>query len=201
MSLFNYITNLLGLKDNNIIFNDNIESEQIRGITYKVLFAKLTYKANSCPFCNATSNLIIKYGTKTSKIKLLPLNGNPAILNLKKQRFLCKKCNHTFTAKTNIVDQHCYISNIVKQHILSNLTKKISEKDIAFMNYVSHSTVTRCIDNDFKKFLPDLDCLPKQLCFDEFKSTKDIKGAMSFVYCDADTHKIIDIVETATLYA
>ena len=199
MSLFNYITNLLGLKDNNIIFNDNIETEEIRGITYKVIFGKLTYKADSCPCCNASGDSIIKHGTKSSKIRLLPINGLPAILNLKKQRFLCKECNHTFTAKTNIVDEHCYISNIVKQHILSNLTKKISEKDIAFMNYVSHSTVTRCIDNDFKQFLPDLDYLPKQLCFDEFKSTRDIKGAMSFVYCDADTHKIIDIVENRQL--
>jgi transposase len=27
--------------------------------------------------------------------------------------------------------------------------------------------------------------LPKHLSFDEFKSTKDVNGAMSFIYCDS----------------
>ncbi|MDF0232348.1 hypothetical protein O0K70_08975 [Staphylococcus pseudintermedius] len=38
------------------------------------------------------------------------------------------------------------------------------------------------------------DALPEHLAFDEFKSTKDVEGAMSFIYCDSVTHDIIDIL-------
>ncbi|MFB3187549.1 hypothetical protein PF254_07555 [Staphylococcus pseudintermedius] len=36
--------------------------------------------------------------------------------------------------------------------------------------------------------------LLEHLAFDEFKSTKDVKGAMSFIYCDSVTHDVIDIL-------
>ncbi|WP_022818988.1 transposase [Fusobacterium russii] len=39
----------------------------------------------------------------------------------------------------------------------------------------------------------------EKLCFDEFKSTKDADGAMSFIYCDAETSKVIDIIEDRKL--
>ena len=48
-------------------------------------------------------------------------------------------------------------------------------------------------------FTPDFDSLPKSLCFDEFKSTKDAKGAMSFLFCDASNHRLLDIVENRQL--
>ncbi|SCT28027.1 transposase [Staphylococcus caeli] len=38
------------------------------------------------------------------------------------------------------------------------------------------------------------DILPSHLSFDEFKSTKDVEGAMSFIYCDGSTHEILDIL-------
>lgn len=56
------------------------------------------------------------------------------------------------------------------------------------MNYVSHSTVFRAVDNCFTEFIPKHQVLPAHLMFDEFKSTKDIKGSMSFIFADATTH-------------
>lgn len=201
MPITNYILNLLGIKDNNIVFSNKQEQIKVKDVIYQKLFASLTYEPLCCQACGTINDKsIIKYGFKTSNIKLLPTAGNPCFLSLKKQRFLCKECNQTFTASTNIVDEHCYISNQIKQHILCDLTKKISEKDIAHMNFVSHSTVSRCIDQDFKSFSPDLNHLPENLCFDEFKSTKDAKGAMSFIFCDAKTHDVIDIVENRQFY-
>jgi transposase len=38
------------------------------------------------------------------------------------------------------------------------------------------------------------------LCFDEFKPTKDAEGAMNFIFADAYTHKVVDIVEDRRLY-
>lgn len=72
-------------------------------------------------------------------------------------------------------------------------------KDIAFDNFVSSNTVARILAKFDNSFNVDFNFLPKHLCFDEFKSTRDAKGAMSFVFCDADNHKIIDIVENRQL--
>lgn len=201
MSITNYIIKLLGIKDKNIAFTEEQKEVRIKDVLYTKLFAKLTYEPSCCQACGIVNEKsIIRYGFKTSVIKLLPTSGNPCLLSLKKQRFLCKECGQTFSANTSVVDRNCYISNMVKQHILVDLTKKISEKDIASTNFVSHSTVSRCIDQDFKSFSPDLNSLPENLCFDEFKSTRDARGAMSFIFCDADTHDVIDIVENRQFY-
>ncbi|RSU07613.1 hypothetical protein CBF29_13405, partial [Vagococcus elongatus] len=41
---------------------------------------------------------------------------------------------------------------------------------------------------------PDFQHLPENLCFDEFKSVKHVTNKMSFIFCDAATRKIIDIL-------
>lgn len=201
MSNINHFTlNLLSIKDQNITFLSDITTKKVKNITYTVIKAKLSYEADCCPKCgNYDSSRIIKYGSKVSTIKLLPNNGSPSLLELKKQRFFCKECGETFIAATSLVDKYCYISNAVKSHILDNLTLKQSEKDIARANYVSHSTVSKCVDQSYRLYAPDFNVLPEHLSFDEFKSTKDAKGAMSFILCDLDSSEIIDIVENRQL--
>ena len=200
MSHNDYITNLLDLKDKNISISNKISTKTVRGISYKVIEGTLSYDADCCPVCGSVNeSTIIKYGSKSSDIKILPISGFPTILRLRKQRFYCKSCDSTFSAKSPIVEKNCFISNSVKQKITIYLSKKISEKDIAEMHNVSHSTVSRIVDNAFTQFTPKKNYLPKHLMFDEFKSTKDAKGAMSFIFCDADKHEIIDIVENRQL--
>lgn len=188
------------MEDKNIIFSEKITERKRKAIVYKVFHATLSYSPTCCEKCgNAEPKDIIKHGAKISRIKLLSIAGNPSLLALRKQWFLCKSCKQTFVASTSLVKKHCFISNSVKQHILDNLTYKISEKDIAKMHFVSHSTVSKCIDSQFSAFRPDFDSLPESLCFDEFKSTKNAKVAMSFIFCDAATHQLIDIVENRHL--
>lgn len=201
MSMTNFITEFLQLKDLNISISKEISYMTKRNVKYTLLSGVLTYLPDVCPVCGSVNEncSIIKHGTKSSDIKLLPCNGNPTYLRLKKQRFLCKECGSTFSAKTDLVDTNCYISKQVKLHIIDNLRLKISEKDIAHMNYVSHSTVFRAVDNCFTEFIPKHQVLPAHLMFDEFKSTKDIKGSMSFIFADATTHMILDIVPNRQL--
>ena len=59
-----------------------------------------------------------KNGKKTSTITLLKIMEMPAYLELQKQRFYCKSCDSHFTAKSNIVDAHCFISNKTKLAVL-----------------------------------------------------------------------------------
>ena len=198
MPTIDFITKLLGIKDENITFSGKITKEYKKNILYNVIHGNLSYVPDHCDKCGCVNeNLsIIKYGNKTSDIKLLDCNGNPTIIRLKKQRFLCKHCGCTFSARTSLVRPNCYISRTVKLKIVDQLSMKVSEKDIANMNRVSPSTVGRIIDNNFEAHKPDRKYLPKHLLFDEFNSTKDAKGAMSFLYVNADTHNIEDILES-----
>ncbi len=193
MSQNYFIKNLLNIKDENIFFeNFNFEEKFIKNIKTKILYAILSYEAEECPHCHA--HKVIKYGFKTSSIKMMKISGFNCILKLKKQRFLCNKCKKTFSAETSLVSKNCCISNSVKLAVTLKLKKNISEKDIAQFFSVSHNTVNRIIDNSFKFHIPDFNYLPRILCFDEFKSTKDCEGYMSFIIYDAENKKVIDIL-------
>ena len=201
MSNTNYITNILNLKDNNIIFKENFyKEEKINGITNKIFEGFLSYKPKYCPKCGVLfDNNFEKHGFIISNIKLPKVSGFNTILKLHKQRYLCKHCNKAFTLNSNITDYGCYISNNIKYNIALDLTKKRSEKDIAIDNNVSPNTVERVMDSYydskklFKNYLPDV------LLFDEFKSVKSASGHMSFHLCNGITGNTIDIVEDRRL--
>ena len=187
------IKNLLNIKDKNIFFTQTgVSVENFKGISSKIIHAKLSYSPDKCPHCQAKD--IIKWGSKTSNIRLLKVLGYNTILRLQKQRFRCKECEKTFVAETDLVEKYCSISNDVKLAITLELQKNISEKDIASNFNVSPNTVNRIINSFFKEHLPSKNYLPEALCFDEFKATKDCEGAMAFIYCDANTGKIINIL-------
>lgn len=200
MSFNNFTTKMLSITDANIIFSDEIYEKKINNLNTLVFNATLTYKSNHCPKCgNCDNKKIIKHGSKNSIVRILPVNGQPAAIELKKQRFLCKECKSTFMAETSLIKKFNSISNRLKMNILNNLALKISETDIAKLNHVSHSTVSRYIDNSFNSYKPDFLSLPKNISFDEFKSTKDAKGSMSFIFTDSQNKRIIDIVENRQL--
>lgn len=193
-----FITNLLNIKDKNLNFSNGIYHKVIKGVTYTVLTAKLEYSEQVCPNCGSNHNLI-KYGFKSSIVRCSRAGEHPVLIDLKKQKMYCKDCNKYFLLESKIVDKHCNIYNQVKKHIFTDLTKKISIKDIARDNNISTTSVARFLARFDNYFNVDFRTLPKHLCFDEFKSTKDAKGAMSFIYCDADNNKIVDIVENRQL--
>lgn len=202
MSHHHSIRNLLNIKDENIYFDENFCSEEtIKGVKSKVFHGTLTYQPKACYVCgHVFDNQIIKHGFKTSVIKMTSVSGFHTYLKLRKQRYFCKHCHSTFTLKTNVVSKNCYISNNTKLSIAFQAKDKISEKDIAKNHNVSPSTVSRVITRFYDYHKPNYNYLPKHLCFDEFKSVKSAAGAMSFIFCDSETGKIVDIVEDRRLH-
>ncbi|MDT2507945.1 transposase family protein, partial [Enterococcus avium] len=146
-----------------------------------------------CECCGYDS--VIHHGYKDSWIQLLPYQEVSTYLHLYKQRFYCKQCHHTFSAKTYYVAENCYLSQALKFAIAVDLKKKISMKDIAQRYLVSAKTVERVLDSFFEEPRLKPNYLPKHLLIDEFKGTKDCQGAMCFILSDADTGKIFDILE------
>jgi transposase len=201
MSNQNYIINILNLKDNNLNFYENFYyEEKIKGITHKIFEAYLSYNPNFCPKCGVLfDDKFEKHGFITSNIKIPDVSGFKSILKLHKQRYLCKHCNKAFTLTTDIVNYGCFISNNTKHKIANDLTKKRSEKDIAFDNNVSPNTVERVMDSYYETQKLYKHYLPEVLSFDEFKSVKSADGAMSFHMCNGITGQTIDIVEDRRL--
>ena len=201
MSTYNYITEMLELKEKNIIFKENCYyKEKIKGIEHKIFEGYLTYQPDSCPKCGVIfDENFEKHGFITSNVKIPNVSGFKTILKLHKQRYLCKHCNKAFTLTTSIVNYGCFISNNTKHKIAVDLTKKRSEKDIAFDNNVSPNTVERIIDSYYETQKLYKHHLPEVLSFDEFKSVKTADGAMSFHMCNGVTGQTIDIIEDRRL--
>lgn len=200
MTYSHSIRKTFNIKDQNIIFSEDhtkLSDKKINGVTYQVFEARLTYIPKACEKCGIKNHdySVIKHGTKTSTIKLGNIMFQPALLHLKKQRFLCKACDQTFTASTSLVEKHCYISNIIKSHIALELQEIQSMKAIANRVVVSSHTVIRVLNNLIENLNPNPNALPEHLSFDEFKSVKEAEGAMSFIYTDSRSHDLIDIIE------
>jgi len=136
-----------------------------------------------------------RHSFKESWIQLVPYQEVPTYLHLYKQRFYCKNCHRTFSAKTYYVAKNCYLSQSLKFTIAVDLKKKISMKDIASRYFVSSKTIERVLNSLFKEPCRNLNYLPNHLLIDEFKGTSDCEGAMCFIISDADTSKIFDILD------
>ena len=194
----NIISKTLQLKDQNIIFSlDMFEEKVHKGMKSLFYFAKLTYEPSACPECGIKKcgANIVKNGTRTSTLTLTKVSALPAFLKLKKQRFFCRECRSSFTAKSSIVNEHCFIANRVKQLIADKATGTITKKYIAEECNVSEHTVQRVIHDvasDIRQ--RPTDALPKHLSFDEFKSVSSVDASMSFICLDNTSHRLVDIV-------
>ena len=183
MRLIKNTTELIGIKDQNIIISLVFETD-----THIEIQAKLDYPAPSCPHCHGK---MIKYDfQKNSKIPLLEQAGTPTLLRLKKRRFQCKSCRRVTVAETSIVEKNCQISNLVRQKVTQLLTEKVSLTDIARRLRVSTSTVYRKLDQfTFKKHY---DKLPAIMSWDEFGFKK---GDLAFVAQNYETNELITILD------
>lgn len=198
MAHIHSIRNILEIKDKNIEIENKMTEEICKDTKSILFYGTLTYTPAGCMNCgivNESHADIVKNGTKTSTIKLGQLNFKPVLLKLKKQRFLCKHCKTTFSAQTSLVDRNCFISNPLKTLIALELVEEQSMTLIAKHLNVSVSTVIRQLVKAGEALRPSRNDLPLHLGFDEFKSVKQVSGAMSFIFIDNIKHEVIDIVE------
>lgn len=196
MTHTDYTKILLNIKDQNIhLYENYLETKKVKGIETRIIHAYLTYEVHKCPICKQ-KECVIKWNWKRNcKIISTKVANYNTIIFLDKQRFKCKHCNHTFIATSPLVDKYCNISNNTKLSIKLDLMDKISEKDIAKRNNVSHNSVNRIIDSiSNKKVLPG--ALPSIINIDEFKATKNTKGKMAFHIINNKTGKTFDIIES-----
>ena len=174
MEQLNFITNILGIKDKNIIILDYLDAG-----THKEIIAKLDYPTPKCLDCQGQ---MAKYDfQKESKIPYLECAGYKTLIRLRKRRFRCKVCGKIAVAETSLVKKNHQISTIVNQKITQKLIEKIPMTAIAESLSISTSTVIRKL-KEFK-FKTDLSSLPTHMSWDEYSFKK---GKMSFIAQDYD---------------
>ncbi|WP_318767169.1 ISL3 family transposase [Lactiplantibacillus carotarum] len=149
----------------------------------------LTYDIKRCPRCGQTT--MLKNGLKTVRIRLPRVSELTTILNLKKQRFICKACGNTVLAETALVEKQHQISENTLHAIDLALTEDRTMSSIAAQYNVSTNTIVRRLRLLGKGTQPVFNGLPTTLCIDEFRSTGN---QMSFIAIDAQSHDIITIL-------
>ena len=186
MEQLNFITNILGIKDKNIIILDYLDAG-----THKEVIAKLDYPAPKCHNCQGQ---MVKYDfQKESKIPYLECAGYKTLIRLRKRRFCCKDCGKMAVSETSLVKKNHQIATVVKQKITQKLIEKLPMTTIAESLSVSTSTVIRQLHKF--KFKTDLNYLPEHMSWDEYSFKK---GKMSFIAQDYDTRKILAILDGRT---
>ncbi len=99
MKQFDFITNLLGIKDPNITILDYVDAG-----THKEVFAKLDYPALKCHSCHGQ---MAKYDLqKESKIPYLECAGYKTLIRLRKRRFRCQNCRKIAVPETSLVKKN-----------------------------------------------------------------------------------------------
>ncbi|WP_093651115.1 ISL3 family transposase [Streptococcus varani] len=186
MEQFDFITNLLGIKDPNITISDYVDAG-----THKEVIAKLDYPAPKCHNCHGQ---MAKYDLqKESKIPYLECAGYKTLIRLRKRRFRCQDCGKIAVAETSLVKKNHQIPAIVNHKIAQKLIEKASMTDIAECLAVSTSTVIRKL-KEFQ-FKTDLTWLPAHMSWDEYSFKK---GKMSFIAQDFDSLTILAILDGRT---
>lgn len=126
---------------------------------------------------------------------LLPRTSHfDTYLNLKKQRFYCKACQETFTARTTVIEPGCHLSIAIKRLTLLYLSDISSIKTISKRVGISISTTLRVLNTLENQHQTDWMHLPEVLCFDEVRLTSNVLGGLSFIYLDEKSGKILDIL-------
>ena len=199
MSLSNLIKNILNIQDNNISFPEEEYCQVTKKDDYQIKVFKGFLKKDYCARPHCSSKNIVKNGSRHRKIKYIPIQNYNIELELTIQRYICKDCKKTFSPSTNIVSDNSNISNNLKYSIALELKENVSLTYIAKKYNISVASVQRIMNICYPDFKVNKEHLPEVICIDEFKSVKNIDGAMSFVFADYQSKSIIDIVEDRRL--
>ena len=201
MSLSNFIKTILNIQDNNISFPEEEYCQVTKKGDYKIKVFKGFLKKDYCAYPHCSSRNIVKNGSRHRKIKYIPIQNYNIELELTIQRYICKNCKKTFSPSTNIVSDNSNISNNLKYSIALELKENVLLTYIAKKYNISVASVQKIMNICYPDFKVNKEHLPEAICIDEFKSVKNINGAMSFVFADYQSKSIIDIVEDRGLYS
>lgn len=184
MSRKGIIQDNLTKSDPNLEIKSVMEEKEV----YRVI-GELTYRLTSCAYCHTRS--IVKNGFKTVYIRDIPFNDKPVILQIDKQRFLCKACHRSIIAQTNLVKKHTQLTQRLKFSIINYLAKDLSVDNIAQELNVSPVSVNRIVTDLHDQWVHPKATLPEHLSIDEVRTTQH---QMSFLAINAESGALVTLL-------
>ncbi|HCC5233268.1 TPA: transposase, partial [Escherichia coli] len=116
----NHTRKLLGLTDKHLFFDEEwLIEKEYKGVQAQFIKGRLDDSPSHCEHCGSIR--IIRNGSYTTRTQMLKVKEKLTILELKRTRFLCYDCGQTFSAKTDLVDEHHQLTKELKQAILIEL--------------------------------------------------------------------------------
>ena len=92
------------------------------------------------------SEKVVRNGSKILHTRLTELQQERFEMKLYKQRYLCKECLKTWSARTDIVEEGHTLSHQLKRSVLHMAREGITATGIAKICHCSPSSVIRIID-------------------------------------------------------
>ncbi|MEG0775799.1 ISL3 family transposase [Clostridium sp.] len=188
----NEILILLNIKNKDLKVVE-IKEEEIKKKKVTVVVVESTKKKVRCPECNNYTSSVHDR-LNPIRCKYLDTGGVQCILNIKKRRFICHKCNKKFTEKLLINEAGKTLSNSLRIKIRKELLEyNLSIKYIAKINNVSDNTVRNELLDAMKSYPESIKLLPMVISFDEFKADTD-EGKYAFIINDPIHKKTLEIL-------
>lgn len=177
----NYTEDLLGLKGTTLI-----KIEEIKNVKHIYLETKLESKI--CPHCYFPTQKIHSY--RMQAIKDTEIGGLQSILHIKKRRYRCNSCGHTFYEKLPFLKRYQRHTLRVMVKVINDYRHESSTKRIAEMNYLTPGITMRIFD----RISYPRPKLPRVLSIDEFKGNAGRK--FQCILTDPVSHNVLDILPT-----
>ncbi|MSB38898.1 hypothetical protein GKC73_09965, partial [Lactobacillus ruminis] len=134
----------------------------VNGEKRNIIEARLAYNVDRCPYCE--SEKVVRNGSKILHTRLTELHQERFEMKLYKQRYLCKECLKTWSARTDIVEEGHTLSHQLKRSVLHMAREGITATGIARICHCSPSSVIRIIDEDNQGALHEPLHEPGKIC-------------------------------------
>ena len=199
LSLSNLIKNFLNIQDDNILFQKKNIIKLLKKGIIELKFLKDFLSLITTLVLIVILKILLKMAQDIVKLNIFLFKITILNLSLLYKDIFVRNCKKTFSPSTNIVSDNSNISNNLKYTIALELKENVSLTYIAKKYDISVASVQRVMNICYPDFKVNKEHLPEAICIDEFKSVKNIDGAMSFVFADYHSKNIIDIVEDRRL--
>lgn len=177
----NYTEDLLGLKGVVLIKIEEIEN-------VKHIYLETKTESMVCPHCHFETKKTHAY--RNQIVKDTEIAGLQSILHIRKRRYYCKSCGHTFYEKLTFLKRYQRLTQRVMVKVINDYRHEHSTKRIAEMNHLSPGVTTRIFD----KISYSKPKLSRVLSIDEFKGNAGRK--FQCILTDPVEHQVLDILPT-----
>lgn len=170
----------------------NIETDPIKTENGYIFYAEQRSDERVCPYCHSKHTEIKGY--HHIHINCSDNKNIQDILRVKKVRLMCLDCHKTFTPPLKGIARKAHISDLTKQLISNDFTRKMTFQGIANKYSVSNGYVVALFDAKVR-FVPRSP-MPKVLCIDEFHFSAEFDQKYCCCLVDFQDRSVLDIIKS-----